>query len=99
MCIRDRPNSPLNHDEEAAPQAARKLDLDGVRALLRKSHGREYWRSLEDLAQTDAFQDLMHREFPRYASEWDDGDSRRNFIKLMGADVYKRQTWRCRATA
>jgi molybdopterin-containing oxidoreductase family iron-sulfur binding subunit len=77
----------LNHDEEAAPQAARKLDVAGVRALLEKSHGREYWRSLEDLAQTDAFQDLMHREFPRYASEWDDGDSRRNFIKLMGASL------------
>src|ERR1039458_10556491 len=74
------PDNPLNHDEQAAPQVARKLDLPGVRALLEKSHGREYWRSLEDLAQTDAFQDLMHREFPRYASEWEDGDSRRNFI-------------------
>ena len=81
-------NNPLNHDEERRPpQAARKLDLPGVRALLEKSHGREYWRSLEDLAQTDAFQDLMHREFPRYASEWEDGDSRRNFIKLMGASL------------
>ena len=76
-----------DHDDEAAPQAARKLDLPGVRALLEKSHGREYWRSLEDLAQTDEFQDLMHREFPRYASEWEDGDSRRNFIKLMGASL------------
>src|ERR1019366_8003107 len=91
----NEPNKPLNaageaghhHDEEAAPQPARKLDLPGVRALLEKSHGREYWRSLEDLAQTDAFQDLMHREFPRYASEWEDGDRRRNFIKLMGASL------------
>src|ERR1700728_227661 len=66
---------------------SKKLDLPTVRALLEKSHGREYWRSLEDLAQTDAFQDLMHREFPRYASEWEDGDSRRNFIKLMGASL------------
>jgi MoCo/4Fe-4S cofactor protein with predicted Tat translocation signal len=86
-------NNPLNvfHDDEGAPQAlsqaGRKLDLPGVRALLEKSHGREYWRSLEDLARTDAFQDLMHREFPRYASEWEDGDSRRNFIKLMGASL------------
>jgi len=63
------------------------LDVPGVRALLDNSRGREYWRSLEDLAQTDAFQDLMHREFPRYASEWEDGDSRRNFIKLMGASL------------
>ena len=91
----NEPNKSLNaveeaghrHDEETAPQAARRLDLPGVRALLEKSHGREYWRSLEDLAQTDAFQDLIHREFPRYASEWEDGDSRRNFIKLMGASL------------
>lgn len=80
-------DDPLNHDQEAAPAEARKLDLPAVRALLEKSHGREYWRSLQDLAQTDAFQDLMHREFPRYASEWEDGDSRRNFIKLMGASL------------
>jgi len=72
---------------DTAPQAGRKLDLPAVRALLEKSHGRDYWRSLEDLAQTDDFQDLMHREFPRYASEWEDGESRRNFIKLMGASL------------
>ncbi len=73
--------------ENTNPSEPKKLDLPAVRALLEKSHGREYWRSLEDLAQTDAFEDLMHREFPRYASEWEDGDSRRNFIKLMGASL------------
>jgi molybdopterin-containing oxidoreductase family iron-sulfur binding subunit len=73
--------------ENTNPSPPKKLDLPAVRALLEKSHGREYWRSLEDLAQTDAFEDLMHREFPRYASEWEDGDSRRNFIKLMGASL------------
>jgi len=67
--------------------APKKLDLPAVRALLEKAHGRDYWRSLEDLAETDAFQDLMHREFPRYASEWEDGEGRRNFIKLMGASL------------
>ncbi|HLY19494.1 MAG TPA: TAT-variant-translocated molybdopterin oxidoreductase, partial [Bryobacteraceae bacterium] len=81
MSENTRPN------EAAQPVERKKLDLAGVRALLQESHGREYWRSLEDLAQTDAFQDLMHREFPRYASEWEDGDSRRNFIKLMGASL------------
>jgi len=64
-----------------------KLDLPAVRALLEKARGRDYWRSLQDLAQTDSFQDLMHREFPRYASEWEDGASRRNFMKLMGASL------------
>ena len=73
--------------ENINPSQPKKLDLPAVRALLQKAHGREYWRSLQDLAQTDEFQDLMHREFPRYASEWEDGDSRRNFIKLMGASL------------
>jgi molybdopterin-containing oxidoreductase family iron-sulfur binding subunit len=73
--------------ENTNPSDPKKLDLAAVKALLGKSHGREYWRSLEDLAQTDAFQDLMHREFPRYASEWEDVDGRRNFIKLMGASL------------
>src|ERR1039457_6099348 len=76
-----------DHEDSGTPHEARKLDLPGVRALLEKSHGREYWRSLEDLAQTDSFQELMHRECPRYASEGEDGDSRRNFIKLMGASL------------
>src|SRR5436305_11565392 len=65
----------------------KKLDLPALRAMLAQSHGREYWRSLNDLAQTDEFQEFMHREFPRYASEWEDGESRRNFIKLMGASL------------
>src|SRR5580704_6837720 len=65
----------------------RKLDLPAVRALLEKAHGREYWRSLQDLAQTDDFQELMHREFPRQASEWEDVEGRRNFLKLMGASL------------
>jgi len=69
------------------PCEAKKLDLPGVRAMLEKARGREYWRSLEDLAETDEFQELMHREFPRYASEWEDGPSRRNFMKLMGASL------------
>ncbi len=82
----DHDHDDHHHDDASAAPEGR-LDLEGVKALLGKSHGREYWRSLEDLAQTDAFQDLMHREFPRYASEWQDGDSRRNFIKLMGASL------------
>src|SRR4051794_40682685 len=46
--------------------------------------GRRYWRSLEELSDTPEFRELMHREFPKAASEWDDTQSRRNFLKLMG---------------
>jgi molybdopterin-containing oxidoreductase family iron-sulfur binding subunit len=47
--------------------------------------GRRYWRSLDELADTPEFKDWLHREFPQGASEMEDGQSRRNFLKLMAA--------------
>ena len=49
--------------------------------------GRQYWRSLEELARTRQFTDMRHREFPPGASEWEDGLSRRNFLKLSGVSL------------
>jgi len=47
--------------------------------------GRRYWRSLDELADTPEFKDWLHREFPSGASEMEDGQSRRSFLKLMSA--------------
>jgi molybdopterin-containing oxidoreductase family iron-sulfur binding subunit len=65
------------------------LNLAAIRERLAGAQGREYWRSLDELAATTEFQDFLHREFPRQASEWVDPDpvSRRNFLKLMGASL------------
>ena len=64
------------------------LDLAAIRARLDSSRGREYWRSLEELAATDGFQELLEREFPRQAAEWTGGDAgRRQFLKVMGASL------------
>lgn len=49
--------------------------------------GKQYWRSLEELAETPDFQAYLHREFPENASEWNDPKGRRTFIKLMGASL------------
>jgi molybdopterin-containing oxidoreductase family iron-sulfur binding subunit len=49
------------------------------------ANGRRYWRSLDELADTPEFKDWLHREFPSNASELEDGQSRRQFIKLMSA--------------
>ncbi|HEX8476090.1 MAG TPA: TAT-variant-translocated molybdopterin oxidoreductase [Pyrinomonadaceae bacterium] len=65
----------------------RPLRLDEVRAKLNAAQGRDYWRSLEELADSDEFGELLQREFPRHASEWDEGTDRRTFIKLMGASL------------
>jgi len=48
--------------------------------------GRTYWRSLEELADTDEFRDAVEREFPPAASELLES-SRRGFLKVMGASV------------
>jgi molybdopterin-containing oxidoreductase family iron-sulfur binding subunit len=46
------------------------------------------WRSLDELASTEKFDQSLHREFAPGASEWNDDDvSRRNFLKIMGASV------------
>ena len=49
--------------------------------------GPEYWRSLEELAGSTDFQEALHREFPKGASEWVDSVSRRGFLKVMGASM------------
>ena len=79
--------------EDVCP--SKKLDLDDVRERIDRATahdaaektGPEYWRSLEELAGTDAFKDALHREFPKGASEWVDSVSRRGFLKVMGASL------------
>ena len=52
-----------------------------------RARGQQYWRSLDEVAQTPEFAEFLHREFPVQASEWTDDVSRRNFLKLMGASL------------
>jgi molybdopterin-containing oxidoreductase family iron-sulfur binding subunit len=79
--------------EDVCP--SKKLDLGVVRERIdaatahdaREKTGPEYWRSLEELAGSPAFQEALHREFPKGASEWLDTVSRRGFLKVMGASL------------
>jgi len=73
--------------EEICPSKKDKLDLDTARARVAETKGPEYWRSLEELAGSAEFQEMMHREFPKGASEWVDSVSRRGFLQLMGASL------------
>ena len=64
------------------------MDLAAVRAKLQSKTGKQYWRTLEELAENPEFEELLHREFPRLApSEWDEGVDRRDFLKLMAASL------------
>jgi MoCo/4Fe-4S cofactor protein with predicted Tat translocation signal len=52
-----------------------------------KQDGKQYWRSLEELADSPEFREFVEREYPQQAEEWNDPFSRRTFIKLMGASL------------
>jgi MoCo/4Fe-4S cofactor protein with predicted Tat translocation signal len=78
--------------EDVCPTKKGKLDLGSLRAQINEANnndkaGPEYWRSLEELAGSPAFQDALHREFPKGASEWVESVSRRGFLKVMGASM------------
>jgi MoCo/4Fe-4S cofactor protein with predicted Tat translocation signal len=55
--------------------------------ILARQDGRKYWRSLEEMADTEEFRELVAREFPHAAEEWNDPIERRTFLKLMGASL------------
>jgi MoCo/4Fe-4S cofactor protein with predicted Tat translocation signal len=61
------------------------FDLSELRKRLDAGSGKDYWRSLEELAETEEFQQMLQNEFPEAASEWSDDFSRRGFLKLLGA--------------
>ena len=74
-----------NKSEAVCPS---KLELVQIQdKLARAKSGPQYWRCLEELAQTDGFYEMLHREFPRQASVWPEGASRRDFMKLMSASL------------
>src|SRR5260370_2430678 len=78
-----------HEDEQPADLTLRErpLDLGAVRAKLQSKSGPQYWRTIEELAEDPHFEDLLHREFPRQASEWDDAVDRRDFLNLMAASL------------
>src|ERR1700761_8301067 len=83
---------PHHHEDEITPDPAGAVAdlLDGVNLRQprnSKPAKRKLWRSLDELAGTEQFERMLHREFPHAAAEWNDEPSRRNFLKLMGASL------------
>src|ERR1700686_5333771 len=71
----------------ASAQQTQRALAEG-RSKLDGKTGRRFWKNLDELAETESFQQLMAEEFPRQAgssSEWVDAVSRRGFLKVRGA--------------
>ena len=68
-----------------AVRARETIDLAALRDKLAGREGRAYWRSLEELAETEEFKSYLEAEFPTQAPLSIDPVGRRQFLKLMGA--------------
>src|SRR5690554_731762 len=64
-----------------------KTDFTDIRARLANKEGPAFWRSLDEIAETDEFQVFLEREFPRQAAPLESGIQRRDFLKLLGASM------------
>jgi len=54
---------------------------------VQEATGREYWKSLEELADTPEFRAHVEKEFPSALEQLSDPVTRRSFLQLMGAAV------------
>jgi len=61
--------------------------FDALYQKLATTRGKEYWRSLDELADTPEFRKFVESEFPSKHELWMDPISRRDFLKLMGAGI------------
>ncbi|MBC7898641.1 MAG: TAT-variant-translocated molybdopterin oxidoreductase [Saprospiraceae bacterium] len=64
-----------------------KQNFAAMRERILSENGKDYWRSVEEFADTPEFGEFVKREYPNHAEEWNDSLSRRNFVKFMGASL------------
>jgi len=67
-------------------EEGRPLDLASFRQQLATRKGREYWRSLNELAESEEFEEAVRQEFPRQAVLLG-SLNRRDFLKVLGASL------------
>ena len=77
----------MNPDTRRPTLDTSRLDLVSIRERLAFSRGQDYWRCLEELADSEEFHKLLTQEFPQQTAGWIDGVSRRDFLRLMGASL------------
>ncbi len=72
-----------------------RLDIASVREKLAGKSGRSYWRSLEEIAETEEFQAWVDDEFPNRSSLMQ--VDRRSLLKYMGASMMLAGLGGCRS--
>ena len=63
------------------------MNLDTIREKLDANEGKQLWQSLEELADSEGFDELIEKEFPSHIAPLEHSVDRRNFMKLLGASL------------
>src|SRR5215203_1411494 len=58
-----------------------------MREKILSENGKEYWRSIDELAETPEFEEFVKREYPVHSEDWENSFNRRTFVKLMGGTL------------
>src|SRR4030095_13882388 len=66
-----------------------------MRDKILSQNGKEYWRSVDEFVDAPEFEEVVKREYPVHAKDWDNGVSRRRFVKLMGGTLALAGLSRC----
>ena len=80
-------NTTHTDNQETKPKERERIDIATVRARLADKHGATYWRSLEELADTEEFRDFLRDEFPQQMRPINGIVDRRQFLTLAGAGL------------
>ncbi len=78
----------------------KRLQISELRKRLAEKTGKTYWRSFNEIADTEEFREFLEQEFPAGAAYLDDptGVTRRTFLKIMGASMALAGLTACTAT-
>jgi molybdopterin-containing oxidoreductase family iron-sulfur binding subunit len=63
------------------------MEISTIRQRLQSAKGRQFWRTLEELAESPELAEELRAEFPRQADVWIEQFSRRKFLALAGASL------------
>ncbi len=78
----------------------KRLNISELRKRLAQKSGKAYWRSFNEIAETEEFREFLEQEFPSGAAYLEDpsGLTRRTFLKIMGASMALAGLTACTAT-
>jgi len=72
---------------EMKKDESKQVPLSELRKKLEGQTGEKYWRSFDELSQTQEFQAALQHEFPQEPSLWERSTTRRKFLQLMGSMI------------